>query len=80
MSRRGHARAAFASMATGTAVWGAHLALGWESFGGDLFGDVYLPQELVATLLGWAAYELAALSERPGGQGADARLTTSPGA
>jgi len=59
-TRRGGAPAALASMATGTFVWAMHLALGWESFGGDLLGDVYLPQELVATLLSWAAYELAA--------------------
>jgi Na+/proline symporter len=64
MSRRGHARAAFASMITGTGIWAAHLALGWESFGGDLTGDVYLPQELVATLCGWIAYEIAARTER----------------
>jgi len=63
MSRRGHARAAFASMTTGTAVWAAHLALGWDSFGGELFGEIYLPQELAATLLAWLAYELAAWSE-----------------
>ena len=64
MSRRGHARAAFASMATGTIVWSIHLGLGWESFGGELLGDLYLPQELVATLLAWVAYELAAWTER----------------
>jgi len=63
MSRRGHASAAFASMITGTSVWALHLALGWESFGGNLFGEVYLPQELVATLLAWIAYEVAARTE-----------------
>lgn len=64
MSRRGHARAAFASMITGTTIWLVHLALGWESFGGDLTGSLYLPQELVATLCAWVAYEAAALLER----------------
>jgi Na+/proline symporter len=63
-SHRGGPRAALASMATGTGIWAVHLALGWESFGGELLGDVYLPQELVATLLGWVAYELAAIGER----------------
>jgi Na+/proline symporter len=63
MSRRGHARAAFASMITGTTVWALHLMLGWESFGGPLFGDIYLPQELAATLLSWIAYEIAARTE-----------------
>ena len=64
MSRRGHARAAFASMITGTAIWLFHLALGWESFGGRLLGEVSLPQELVATFCGWIAYEIAARFER----------------
>ena len=63
MSRRGHARAAFASMFAGTGVWALHLVLGWESFGGELPGDVYLPQELAATLIAWAAYEIAARTE-----------------
>jgi len=63
-SRRGGPRAALASMATGTGIWVVHLALGWESFGGELLGDIYLPQELVATLLGWVAYEIAAIGER----------------
>lgn len=63
MSRRGHARAAFASMITGTAIWLFHLALGWESFGGRLLGEVSLPQELAATFCGWIAYEIAARLE-----------------
>jgi Na+/proline symporter len=63
LTRRGHSRAAFASMITGTAIWSLHLALGWESFGGPLSGEVYLPQELVATLFAWIAYEIAARAE-----------------
>lgn len=63
MSRRGHARAAFASMIAGTSVWLTHLGLGWESFAEPWLGDVYLPQELVATLISWIAYELAARTE-----------------
>jgi len=76
LSRRGHARAAFASMATGTAVWLLHLVLGWESFGGPLLGEVYLPQELAAALIAWIAYELAAWSER-GSRPYDARPSTA---
>src|SRR5690606_42164712 len=30
----GSERAALASMATGATLWGMHLALGWEAFGG----------------------------------------------
>jgi Na+/proline symporter len=61
---RGRAVAALASMGVGTLVWAAHLLLGWEGFGGPLLGDVYLPQELVATALSWVAFEAAALWER----------------
>jgi len=61
--RRGHARAAFASMITGTGTWAVHLALGWKSFAQPLLGDLSLPQELVATLLAWVAYEIAAWTE-----------------
>jgi Na+/proline symporter len=61
---RGGAVAALASMGVGTLVWAAHLLLGWEGFGGPLLGDVYLPQELVATALSWVAFEAAALWER----------------
>lgn len=63
-SRRGGPRAALASMATGTSAWLVHLALGWDSFGGDLLGEFYLPQELAATALAWIAYEAVALTER----------------
>jgi SSS family solute:Na+ symporter len=58
-SARGAEDAALAAMATGTLVWLLHLALGWESFAGPLIArTVALPQELAATALGWAAYEL----------------------
>lgn len=59
-SRRGGPRAALASMVTGTAVWGGHVLAGWESFGGSLLGNLYLPQELAATALSWLAYEAVA--------------------
>jgi len=62
-SRRGHARAAFASMITGTLTWAVHLALGWESFAQPFLGTLRLPQELVATVLAWIAYEIAAWTE-----------------
>lgn len=59
-SGRGGEAAALAAMATGTLVWAAHLLLGWESFGGGWLAPLELPQELVATALGWIAYESAA--------------------
>ena len=63
MASRGTEKAALASMLTGIGVWGLHLFMGWESFGGSLLGDFYLPQELAATLLAWLAYELVAQLE-----------------
>jgi len=60
-SRRGSETAALVSMLVGVGVWGLHLALGWESFGGDRLGLDFLPQELAATGLAWLAYELVAL-------------------
>ncbi len=66
----GGERAALASMATGTALWGLHLVLGWEGFGGPWLGLDEVPQELVATAAAWAAYE-AAVRKRP-------RLGTAP--
>jgi SSS family solute:Na+ symporter len=59
-SRRGGEQAALASMLTGIGLWSAHLYLGWESFGGALLGDVYIPQELAATGFAWLAYEFGA--------------------
>jgi Na+/proline symporter len=59
-SRRGGEAAALAAMGTGTFVWGAHLVLGWESFGGAQLAPFELPQELAATALGWLAYEAVA--------------------
>lgn len=58
LSRRGGERAAIASMVTGIAIWGVHLALGLESFGGPLLGSIYLPQELGATAIAWLVYEI----------------------
>jgi SSS family transporter len=63
MASRGTEKAALASMLTGIGVWALHLFMGWESFGGSLLGDFYLPQELAATLLAWLAYELVAQLE-----------------
>jgi Na+/proline symporter len=62
-ARRGSGRAALASMAVGVAVWLTHLALGWESFGGELLEAQYVPQELAATGIAWIAYEAVALLE-----------------
>ena len=63
-SRRGTEHAAVVSMLTGITVWGAHLALGYESFGGPLLGSIYLPQELGATLIAWIAYEIVGVVDR----------------
>ena len=57
LTGRGDETAALAAMTVGTALWGAHLALGWETFGGPDLGLDVLPQELAATLCAWLAYE-----------------------
>jgi len=57
LSRRGDEAAALAAMAIGTAIWGGHLAAGWDGFGGPWLGLDAVPQELAATLCAWAAYE-----------------------
>jgi Na+/proline symporter len=59
---RGGERAALAAMGVGTSVWGVHIMLGWETFGGPLLSSVELPQEIVATALGWLVYEAVAYS------------------
>jgi Na+/proline symporter len=75
-SERGSGRAALTSMAIGTGVWLAHLLLGWENFAGGLPGGIDVPQELVATLLGWIGYECAA---RLGSLRGGSRRTVSRG-
>lgn len=59
-SARGGESAALAAMATGILIWGTHLMLGWELFGGPWLARLGLPQELAATAFGWLAYELMA--------------------
>jgi len=59
-STRGGESAAIAAMAAGILIWGTHLALGWEFFGGPWLKDIGLPQELAATGFGWLAYEVMA--------------------
>jgi len=60
---RGGEAAALVSMAIGVGTWGVHLALGWESFGGERLGLDFVPQELAATVLAWVAYEVVARVE-----------------
>src|SRR5690606_26747397 len=57
---RGDEIAALAAMAVGTTLWGVHLALGWDGFGGPWLGLDAIPQELAATLGAWLAYEVTA--------------------
>jgi len=69
----GSERAALASMATGATLWGMHLALGWEAFGGPWLGLDVLPQELAATAAAWVAYEAAARGARRAAAGVEER-------
>jgi Na+/proline symporter len=61
-STRGGEGAALAAMVVGTGVWGVHLVLGWETFGGPALSLIEIPQEIIATTLGWIAYEAVAYS------------------
>jgi SSS family solute:Na+ symporter len=65
LTRRGGEAAALTAMITGTVLWGSHLALGWESFGGPELGLDVVPQELAATFAAWVAYEAVARRTRP---------------
>jgi Na+/proline symporter len=60
LGRTGDEAAALAAMVAGTTLWGAHLALGWDGFGGPWLGLDVIPQELAATLCAWLAYEAIA--------------------
>jgi len=64
LTGRGDEAAALAAMTVGTALWGSHLALGWEEFGGPALGLAAVPQELAATLCAWIAYEGVARRKR----------------
>jgi SSS family solute:Na+ symporter len=62
-SRRGREVAALVSMVTGVGLWGAHLLMGWDTFGGGHLRIPDVPQELVATLMAWLVYEIVARHE-----------------
>jgi len=57
LTERGDEAAALGAMTVGTALWGAHLAFGWDAFGGPALGLDAVPQELAATFCAWIAYE-----------------------
>jgi Na+/proline symporter len=59
-SARGGEAAAIGAMIGGISIWGMHLILGWDTFGGPWLEGIGLPQELAATGIGWATYEVIA--------------------
>jgi solute:Na+ symporter, SSS family len=63
-SARGSEGAAIAAMCAGILLWGLHVTIGWDDFGGPLLGAFRLPQELVATAAAWLTYEVVAASQR----------------
>lgn len=77
-SRRGDERAALAAMVAGTGLWGLHLAMGWEAFGGTLLGALELPQELAAVAAAWIAYETVAAQRESHRESASARPLPEP--